>query len=321
MNKAAARKRWKTFQDLREILRVTENLQTSPFGQTEAGFEDFRGVPLLTVPFECGGGWEHAPYPLHLEQCDFSYSDWKGFDLGEASITNALFIEADFENTIVFYKTRFQNILFENCRFKNIRFVQSELSDVVFRGLKPRDTLFLQAQKIEGGRFEGDMKGICFNESPMRHTHFAGMLTDCRFFGHPSVVTADDHADTYLALTPDQVANRMDGVDFSQAALVMCHIGIYCYLDKTIPPDAAKNCFVRLDEDFFNEGLRLIKQQCDPARVDKTIKWFELFYKPDIRRPYGVLGPADFVKALTEQGAADFYRAFLQAAINTGRKI
>ena len=41
------KQRWQQYPTLRALLRATENLSHSPFGQTEDGLADFRGIRLI----------------------------------------------------------------------------------------------------------------------------------------------------------------------------------------------------------------------------------------------------------------------------------
>lgn len=321
MSKALLKKRWQDFKNLQEILSATQNLQKSPFGLTDQELQDFRGISLLTSPIEVGGGWDNQPHQISIEKSDFSYSDWKGFDIVDSTIENTNFFKANFENTIVFYKTQFKKVTFNECKFKRIYFSKASLLETGFSKIKAGDKISFDAEKIDNCSFEGEMKGLNFNCSPIKNSKFIGSLTDCTFKGRPSAISLKENPDLYLELEPSQVHNRMDGVDFSKASLIMCNFSTYCHLDLTIPPDDSKNCFARLNEDFFNECIRIMKQQCAPELLNKTTDWFNTFFKPDPRTPYGVLGPEDFVKALTPKGSSDFYKAFLQAAINTGTKV
>ena len=83
------------------------------------------------------------------------------------------------------------------------------------------------------------MKKIDFKSSPIRNTRFSGELLECVFFGHPSIDVVDADAEIYREVAPDAVANRMDGWT-SDASLINCHIGNYCYLDKVIPIPGAE---------------------------------------------------------------------------------
>ena len=321
MNKNALKKRWKKFQTTEEILSETKNLQVSPFGKTEANLQDFRGLTLWTSELSSGGGWHNEPHSINLRQSDFSFSTWKGFDISESIITDSRFEGAELIGDIRFYSTKIENCLFENCLFKNVNFTKSSLINVSFFGLRPRDKFSFSADRIERFRFEGEMKGVNFSASPLKESAFAGTLTDCTFLGNLTIITLDKAREIYGRLEAENVANRMQSVDFEAANLIRCNFSNYCYLDKITPPPQDKNCIVKITPEFFAEAAHTLKRHCDPRVLNNSIMWLETFYRPDPRVPYGVSSPQDLEKPLGISGAALFYKAFLEAAINTATKV
>ena len=59
------KKRWDVYPTLQEVLTATQNLSVSPFGLTEEGLQDFRGIKLIgeraQVPLRNGYMWETYP--------------------------------------------------------------------------------------------------------------------------------------------------------------------------------------------------------------------------------------------------------------------
>ena len=77
------------------------------------------------------------------------------------------------------------------------------------------------------------MKKIDFKSSPIRNTRFSGELLECVFFGHPSIDVVDADAKS-IEKRPTRSPTGWTGWT-SDASLINCHIGNYCYLDKVIP--------------------------------------------------------------------------------------
>ena len=87
---------------------ATQNLSVSPFGLTEEGLQDFRGIKLIgeraQVPLRNGYMWENISKPLHtsLSYADFSGSVWQYFAIEETDdfipvIDHVIFDESLFE--------------------------------------------------------------------------------------------------------------------------------------------------------------------------------------------------------------------------------
>jgi len=61
------KKRWDVYPTLQDVLAATKNLSVSPFGLTEEGLQDFRGIKLIgeraQVPLRNGYMWENISKP------------------------------------------------------------------------------------------------------------------------------------------------------------------------------------------------------------------------------------------------------------------
>ncbi|MBR8653484.1 pentapeptide repeat-containing protein [Achromobacter sp. Marseille-Q0513] len=307
-------RRWQAHPSLADVLAVTRGFQASPFGRTPDGLLDFRGLSLASTPLSVGGGWHNDGHEIDLRDADFSYGSWKGFDLRDAQVQRCTFASVEFVSDIRLFGVSLEDCLFKDCSFKNVHITNASLRNTRFEGLRGKDTLSFHVRLIEDCLFEGKMKKIDFKSSPIRNTRFSGELLECVFFGHPSIDVVDADAEIYREVAPDAVANRMDGVDFSDASLINCHIGNYCYLDKVIPPSPEQNCISRLSPDFFDTASALLRQDMPEALASKSLMWLETFYKPDVRLPHGVIGPRDLAKPLGADGAALFFNTLRRAA-------
>ena len=74
---------------LQEVSYSNPKPQCLPFGLTEEGLQDFRGIKLIgertQVPLRNGYMWENISQPLHisLSYADFSGSVWQYFAIEE----------------------------------------------------------------------------------------------------------------------------------------------------------------------------------------------------------------------------------------------
>jgi uncharacterized protein YjbI with pentapeptide repeats len=250
-----------------------------------------------------------------MKNNQFTRRCWKGFDIRDAQVQRCTFDSVEFVSDIRFHGVSLEDCLFKDCSFKNVHITTASLLNTRFEGLRGKETLSFHARRIEDCLFEGKMKKIDFKSSPIRNMRFSGELLECVFFGHPSIEVVDADAEIYGEVAPDTVANRMEGVDFSGASLINCHIGNYCYLDKVIPPSPEHNCISLLNPDFFDTASRLLRQKMPEALADNSLMWLETFCKPDVRLPHGVIGPRDLAKPLGAEGAAQFFNTLRRAAI------
>ncbi|QNP47540.1 pentapeptide repeat-containing protein [Diaphorobacter aerolatus] len=232
-----------------------------------------------------------------------------------------MFVDVKFIGDIRLDGVSIEECTFDGCSFKNINFTKSIFKNVDFKKINARDDFSFNVKKINNCSFEGEMTGIRFGSSPISQTSFSGMLNDCSFFGHDQIEVVDLQKEIYKKIEPHEVANRMDLVDFSNASLVRCQFGNYCYLDKVIPPPIEENCISELTGYFYERIKDLVRKELPIDLSKKALMWLETFYKPDVRVPYGVIGPHDFKKSLGEVGALDFYKIFTLAAIECKTKV
>ena len=98
--------------------------------------------------------------------------------------------------------------------------------------------------------------------------------------------------------------------------MTRCHFSNYCYLDKVVPPSSENNCISFLAPEFYEKANDLMKTEMPLNISKKALMWLETFYKPDVRIPYGVIGPQDLEKPLGQEGAKLFFELFRRAAID-----
>lgn len=185
------KKRWCKLGDVKQILKVTKNFSISPFGQTEAGLNDFRGISLSANPTEFNGVWEDKPHKIDLIACDFSESKWEGFDLTEAKVDRSVFRKVMFIGKLYFSNVMFTDCFFDSCVFKGIHFTKVSLVRTSFLNLRTRlgSDITFSATIISECHFTGEMKKIHFGTSPIANSSFSEVLADSILHEHTEVLS------------------------------------------------------------------------------------------------------------------------------------
>ena len=208
--------------------------QCIPFGLTEEGLQDFRGIKLEFFHDKCYYHYFELPI-TGMQKCDFSDSKWLNFLLvskehkNPSTIENCVFNEAFFDKSLA-SKMIFKNCSFDDCTIKDHTFY-GILQSCSFKGIRKKNTkLFFNCDLIKDCLFEGEMRKINFWGSPLEDCVFKGTLYDCSFDGLE--MGSEKWKKGYV--TPEEVDNRFDRIDFSQAEVMMSSFAD-CYLDRVKP--------------------------------------------------------------------------------------
>lgn len=228
------KKRWDVYPALQDVLAATKNLSVSPFGLTEEGLQDFRGIKLIgeraQVPLRNGYMWENISKPLHtsLSYADFSGSVWQYFAIEETAdftpvIDHVIFDESVFELSayaICGNGATFLSCGFAGCKYKWGEFIGATLKDCRFTQIKKNVRLkFNRCKSLENCLFSGEIHKALFWYSNLKDCTFEGTLYDCSFYGAEKTGNLRKGE----IIPPEKVDNRMDGVDFSKADIIMCN--------------------------------------------------------------------------------------------------
>ena len=228
------KKRWDVYPALQDVLAATKNLSVSPFGLTEEGLQDFRGIKLIgeraQVPLRNGYMWENISKPLHtsLSYADFSGSVWQYFAIEETAdftpvIDHVIFDESVFELSayaICGNGATFLSCGFAGCKYKWGEFIGATLKDCRFTQIKKNVRLkFNRCKSLENCLFSGEIHKALFWYSNLKDCTFEGLLYDCSFYGAEKTGNLRKGE----IIPPEKVDNRMDGVDFSKADIIMCN--------------------------------------------------------------------------------------------------
>ena len=323
------KKRWDVYPALQDVLAATKNLSVSPFGLTEEGLQDFRGIKLVgeraQVPLRNGYMWENISKPLHtsLSYADFSDSVWQYFVIEETEdftpvIDHVIFDESVFQLSayaICGNGATFLSCSFAGCKYKWGEFIGATLIDCRFAQIKKNVRLkFNSCKLLEDCLFSGEIHKALFWYSSLKNCTFEGTLYDCSFYGVEKITDLRKGE----IIPPENVDNRMDGVDFSKADIIMCNFWSFCYLDKVKP--SKNNCVFKLTDEFHNCLLSIIKNSDSPLK-EELIKEAKSDFAPHAATPYKVAHPKDFLYPEKAELAQALYDLVCEAAEATGCRV
>ena len=323
------KKRWDVYPALQDVLAATKNLSVSPFGLTEEGLQDFRGIKLIgeraQVPLRNGYMWENISKPLHtsLSYADFSGSVWQYFAIEETQdftpvIDHVIFDESVFELSayaICGNGATFLSCSFAGCKYKWGEFIGATLKDCRFTQIKKNVRLkFNRCKSLENCLFSGEIHKALFWHSSLKNCTFEGMLYDCSFYGVEKITDLRKGE----IIPPENVDNRMDGVDFSKADIIMCNFWSFCYLDKVKP--SKNNCVFKVTDEFYSCLLSVIENSDSPLK-EELIKEAKSDYAPHPTTPYEVMHPKDFLYPEKAELAQALYDLVCEAAEATGCRV
>ena len=323
------KRRWDIYLTLQEVLTATQNLSVSPFGLTEEGLQDFRGIKLIgereQVPLRNGYMWENISKPLHtsLSYADFTGSVWQYFAIEETAdftpvIDHVIFDESVFELSVYAIcgnGATFLSCSFAGCKYKWGDFIGATLKDCRFTQIKKNVRLkFNRCKSLENCLFSGEIYKALFWYSNLKDCTFEGTLYDCSFYG------AEKAGDLRKGeiIPPENVDNRMDGLDFSKADIIMCNFWSFCYLDKVKP--SKNNCVFKVTDEFYSCLLSVIENSDSPLK-EELIKEAKSDYAPHPTTPYEVIHPKDFLYPEKAELAQALYDLVCEAAEATGCRV
>ena len=323
------KKRWDVYPALQDVLAATKNLSVSPFGLTEEGLQDFRGIKLIgeraQVPLRNGYMWENISKPLHtsLSYADFTGSVWQYFAIEETAdftpvIDHVIFDESVFELSVYAIcgnGATFLSCSFAGCKYKWGDFIGATLKDCRFTQIKKNVRLkFNRCKSLENCLFSGEIYKALFWYSNLKDCTFEGTLYDCSFYG------AEKAGDLRKGeiIPPENVDNRMDGLDFSKADIIMCNFWSFCYLDKVKP--SKNNCVFKVTDEFYSCLLSVIENSDSPLK-EELIKEAKSDYAPHPTTPYEVIHPKDFLYPEKAELAQALYDLVCEAAEATGCRV
>ena len=323
------KKRWDVYPTLQDVLAATKNLSVSPFGLTEEGLQDFRGIKLVgeraQVPLRNGYMRENISKPLHtsLSYADFSGSVWQYFAIEETAdftpvIDHVIFDESVFELSayaICGNGATFLSCSFVGCKYKWGEFIGAMLKDCRFTQIKKNVRLkFNSCKLLEDCLFSGEIHKALFWHSSLKNCTFEGTLYDCSFYGVEKITDLRKGE----IIPPENVDNRMDGVDFSKADIIMCNFWSFCYLDKVKP--SKNNCVFKVTDEFYSCLLSVIENSDSPLK-EELIKEAKSDFAPHPTTPYEVIHPKDFLYPEKAELAQALYDLVCEVAEATGCRV
>ena len=269
--------------------------------------------------------WKNISKPLHtsLSYADFSGSVWQYFAIEETDdfipvIDHVIFDESVFELSayaICGNGATFLSCSFAGCKYKWGDFIGATLRDCRFTQIKKNIRLkFNSCKLLEDCLFSGEIHKALFWHSSLKNCTFEGTLYDCSFYGVEKITDLRKGE----IIPPENVDNRMDGVDFSKADIIMCNFWSFCYLDKVKP--SKNNCVFKLTDEFYSCLLSIIENSDSPLK-EELIKEAKSDYAPHPTTPYEVIHPKDFLYPEKAELTQALYDLVCEAAEATGCRV
>ncbi|WP_295140949.1 pentapeptide repeat-containing protein [uncultured Campylobacter sp.] len=204
---------------------------------------------------------------------------------------------------------------FAGCKYKWGEFIWATLKDCRFTQIKKNVRLkFNSCKLLEDCLFSGEIHKVLFWHSSLKNCTFEGTLYDCSFYGVEKITDLRKGE----IIPPEKVDNRMDGVDFSKADIIMCNFWSFCYLDKVKP--SKNNCVFKITDEFYSCLLSVIENSDSPLK-EELIKEAKSDYAPHPTTPYEVIHPKDFLYPEKAELAQALYDLVCEAAEATGCRV
>lgn len=259
-------------------------IEESPFGRTESGLWDFRGlqVPretqLRRVSF-CPGDYSGSAWSrVWIERSTFEGSVFddarflSATDHGN-SVSNCRFLRASFRNAGIGYRgSRYSACSFERVDFRGAGFIRPEFDDCTFVDCR--------------------LDGSDFNGASFERCSFSGEVTDVWFRG-------GFWSSYSLQEFGQPRKNRMQGVSFENACLRGATFSDGCNLETVTPPRDGRHALIT---GWMEKLLRLGEEiEAWPASTRAEAKLFVqvhqthartqghfILHRDDIEEDYGV---------------------------------
>lgn len=272
------KQRWEVYPTLKDVLKATDNLSVSPFGKTEEGLTDFRGIQLVPPKHNPNARKLEDRFPKvekiickeDIKNADFSGSLWFDIKLERAdgenvTLENVRFAGSKFDG---YYSHWFATVIggnFDNCVFKGFSFF--DLKDCQFTNIKKSSRLDLNTGLVENCLFEGYIyKGMFY--TTLKNCKIVGTFYDCRF-----------------AVTSSEEPIKYENVDATEANFVICSVWHHDFSELKTSPNT---CVVKLTDAFFEAALSLAKAH--PTMAETLEKEVKMWLKPHSTKPYDIVG-------------------------------
>lgn len=313
--------RWQAFDThIDKIRELTCDFTQSPFGKTEAGLLDFRGI-FIGIPLE-------RPFTevIHISNLsfidvDFSGSHFRGVtfwsdeDKPQAVMKNVIFDESTLENYFGAKGYLAKNCSFQKCKYRYVNFY-FQAKNCTFSGFnKSNKVEFWSENLLENCTFEGKNANLNFYDTPLKDCKFVGSFFSLKIAG----ISGDNFVKltkTNREKTKKDVKNKMENIDFSEADILLPEFNQFLYLDSVKP--SKNNCLVKKTADFYKEVLRLTEEKL--GNTHELYKLFEWFCRPHPQTPYAMYHTDDW-KDFSPKIKAIYYQILTEATENTNVRI
>lgn len=255
----------------------------SPFGLTEDGLIDFRGIDLRQQQIK----------KINVQNIDLSQSQFVNSWIEDSVFENANFENVDFSEMSE-HGNQFHKVRFSNCKFNYaaIGYKGSQYEDCLFEKSNFTKAIFTRGEFTKSQLIDCKLKGIDFNASSFENCSFVGKLEDVWFRGgyaYPSDNTNFGKAKK----------NQMKNVSFSNAILEGVNFSNGCDLSTVQLPST--NNYILFDnwKKRLEHLKKVIKEWAAPQREEaeifsntflihaRTQDWFIINIE-ELQRDFGV---------------------------------
>lgn len=294
------KQRWEAYPTLKEVLKATKNLSVSPFGKTEEGLTDFRGIQLVAPKVEDLKKQLPKTETIFrdsaLKDADFSGSLWFDVSLDHSDddkymeIENVRFTGSKFDG---YYSRRLASVIncdFDSCVFKGLYFYDAK--NCRFTNMKKSSRLEFNSGEVENCLFGGYIYKARFHHTTVKNSKFVGTLYDGRF---------DSESNTQFV--------KWENVDATEANFVICSVWNHDFSELYTSPS---NCVMKLTEAFYERAIANAKAH--PTMAEALEKQVEMWLKPHPTTPYEIRSIDDLTALkYTEELSKAFFELVVKA--------
>lgn len=215
----------------------------SPFGLTESGLNDFRGLNFSRQIMK----------KVNVENADLSHCCYINSRIEKSIFKNVIFNKVDFTD-ITDKGNLFENVKFSNCKFNlaGLGYDGSQFINCIFEKVNFTRTIFVRNEFIKSQFIDCKFKGVDFNASSFENCSFKGKLEDVWFRGGYAYPSGNEDFGKAKK-------NEMKNVSFAEATLIGATFSNLCDLSTIILPKTGNYL-------IFNDWMARLD------RLEKVIK-------------------------------------------------
>jgi uncharacterized protein YjbI with pentapeptide repeats len=311
------KKRWK--KNGENFSRHDEPFSSKPFQQSQFGSHgdllDFRGYSPQDFSSSSGA---YTIENTRAKKVDLSGSRFSTVNFFACKFVECVFDEVVFEEDTRFWRQcefidcTFLNATFSNCAFNDVTFLRC-----TFKGTKWKTKNVFSVCTFQNCTLSSNIKNIDFSDANFDNSKFVGVLENVTFLGWSNVPEKYCIDGEWIDIPIECLPNKMNGIDFSEAELILCNFSQYCHLENIKPPLTDNNCAFHITEEFYNTFTSIIEEKwkkTKPTYYENGIFFANVFYKPDPRLPAAIAHKDNFAKKFGTDFSTQLFEALRLAA-------